>query len=148
MNIQQDFEEFLRLLEKHECEYVIVGGYAVAFHGYPRFTKDLDIFYDDSFQNIEKVRAALIEFGFEKSAIPKTIFSPGAILNFGVEPVRIDLLNRIDGVNFMDASDHAVNGRYGDVNVKFIGLTELLRNKRATGRTQDAADLEKLCDDS
>lgn len=148
MNIQQDFEEFLRLLEKHECAYVVVGGYAVAFHGYPRFTKDLDIFYDDSVQNIEKVRAALLEFGFKDSAIPHTIFSPGAILNFGVEPVRIDLLNRIDGVNFKDAGDHAVNGRYGDVIVKFIGLTELLRNKRATGRTQDAADLEKLCDDS
>jgi hypothetical protein len=93
MNTQPDFKEFLRLLEENSVEYVIVGGYAVAFHGYPRFTKDLDIFYNDTESNIKKIRQSLIEFGFQPESIPEEIFSPNAILNFGIEPVRIDLLN-------------------------------------------------------
>lgn len=144
MNTQPDFEEFLRLLEKNKVEYVIVGGYAVAFYGYSRFTKDLDIFYNHSKSNILKVRQALFEFGFKEEELPVDIFSPGAILNFGIEPVRIDLLNSIDGVSFSDAKEHMVNGMYGAAKVNFIGIDELKRNKASTGRTQDAADLEKL----
>ncbi|MDX9958478.1 MAG: nucleotidyltransferase [Spirochaetia bacterium] len=146
MNTQQDFEEFLRLLEKYDCDYVIVGGYAVAFYGYPRFTKDLDIFYDGSETNVKKLQSALVEFGFNAEDIPHSIFTPGAILNFGVEPVRIDLLNQIDGVAFHEARAHAVTGKYGKEQVRFIGLAELRRNKQSTGRIQDAADLEKLKD--
>lgn len=144
MNTQPDFEEFLRLLETHSVEYVIVGGYAVAFHGYTRFTKDLDIFYDLTESNISRIRQALMDFGFQESDLPISLFSPGAILNFGVEPVRIDLLNSIDGVTFHEAQEHMVGGRYGKASVKFIGLKELKQNKAATGRLQDAADLEKL----
>ncbi len=144
MNTQPDFEEFLKLLEKHECEYLIVGGYAVAFHGYPRFTKDLDIFYGDDESNVIKVRKVLIEFGFRDEDIPMAIFAPGAILNFGIEPVRIDLINHIDGVTFTEALEHSVRGSYGKESVNFIGLAELKRNKASTGRIQDAADLEKL----
>jgi hypothetical protein len=144
MNTQPDFEEFLRLLEKHKVEYVVVGGYAVAFHGYTRFTKDLDIFYNATDSNIFKVRQALIEFGFKEADLPASLFSPGAILNFGIEPVRIDLLNSIDGVTFPEAREHMVAGTYGKAEVKFIGIEELKKNKGATGRLQDAADLEKL----
>jgi hypothetical protein len=144
MNTQPDFEEFLRLLEKNEVEYVVVGGYAVAFHGYTRFTKDLDIFYGDTESNILRVRQALIEFGFNEAELPVSLFSPGAILNFGIEPVRIDLLNSIDGVTFPEAQEHMVVGTYGKAKVKFIGIDELKKNKAATGRLQDAADLEKL----
>ena len=144
MNTQPDFEEFLRLLEKHKVEYVVVGGYAVAFHGYTRFTKDLDIFYDDSESNILRIRQALVEFGFDPDDLPLSIFSPGAILNFGIEPVRIDLLNSIDGVTFTEAREHLIIGTYGKAKVQFIGIDELKKNKTATGRLQDAADLEKL----
>ena len=110
MNTQPDFEEFLRLLEENNVEYVIVGGYAVAFHGYPRFTKDIDIFYNNAESNIRKIRKSLIEFGFTPDEIPMQIFSPEAILNFGVEPVRIDLINKIGGVSFSEAIEHSVRG--------------------------------------
>ena len=144
MNTQPDFEEFLRLLEAHRVEYLIVGGYAVAYHGYPRFTKDLDIFYNDTESNIQNIRNLLVEFGFPKENITLDLFSPGAILNFGVEPIRIDLINRIDGVSFTEALKHRVRGVYGKQSVNFIGIEELKQNKASTGRMQDAADLEKL----
>jgi hypothetical protein len=86
----------------------------------------------------------LIEFGFQPESIPAEIFSSNAILNFGIEPVRIDLLNRIDGVSFSDAQEHSVRGYYGDEPVIFIGIDELKRNKASTGRLQDSADLEEL----
>lgn len=144
MNTQPDFEEFLRLLEKNNVEYVIVGGYAVAFHGYPRFTKDIDIFYNPAESNTRKIRQSLIEFGFDPEEIPIQIFSPETILNFGIEPVRIDLLNKIDGVSFSEAIEHSVRGNYGNQKVTYIGINELMRNKNSTGRLQDAADMEKL----
>lgn len=144
MNTQPDFEKFLQLLEAHKVEYLIVGGYAVAYHGYPRFTKDLDIFYSDTESNIQNIQKLLVEFGFPEEKIPIDLFSPGAILNFGVEPVRIDLINRIDGVSFAEALQHSVRGVYGKQSVNFIGIEELKQNKASTGRIQDAADLEKL----
>ncbi len=145
MNTHPDFEEFLRLLEKHRVDYMIVGGYAVAFHGYPRFTKDIDVFYSDDQQNIQNLRSALADFGFAEKDVPSELFhQQGSILHFGIEPVRIDLLNRIDGVGFSDARKEAVRGRYGKIEVTFIGKQDLRRNKRSTGRIQDAADLEKL----
>ncbi|MCU0963140.1 MAG: hypothetical protein MUF48_23860, partial [Pirellulaceae bacterium] len=101
MNIQRDFEDFLRLLEAHAVEYMIVGGYAVAFHGFPRFA-------------------------------------------IGVPPVRIDLINTIDGVLFADARQQAVRGKYGRVVVSFMGREDLIRNKRATNRMKDLADVEEL----
>ncbi len=144
MNTQPDFEEFLRLLEKNNVEYVIVGGYAVAFHGYPRFTKEIDIFYNPAESNTRKIRQSLIEFGFDPEEIPIQIFSPETILNFGIEPVRIDLLNKIDGVSFSEAIEHSVRGNYGNQKVTYIGINQLMRNKNSTGRLQDAADMEKL----
>jgi hypothetical protein len=86
----------------------------------------------------------LIEFGFQPESIPAEIFSSNAILNFGIEPVRIDLLHHIDGVSFSDAQEHSVRGYYGDEPVIFIGIDELKRNKASTGRLQDSADLEEL----
>lgn len=145
MNIQPDFEEFLRLLEKYSVEYLIVGGYAVAFHGYPRFTKDIDIFFNASDGNIGKLREALAEFGFSKEELEIEAFSEnGNVISFGREPVRIDLLNEIDGVRFEEARRNAVKGRYGKTDVLFIGREDLLRNKRATPRMKDKADVEEL----
>ncbi len=104
MNIQQDFEELLQLLEEHQVEYLIVGGYAVAFHGYPRFTKDIDIYYNSSSTNIQKLQKALSEFGFTSEELPTDLFqTKGNIITFGVEPVRVDIINDISGVAFNDA---------------------------------------------
>jgi hypothetical protein len=145
MNTQPDFEDFLRLLEVHRVEYMIVGGYAVAFHGFPRFTKDIDVFYSDSADNLIRLQAALVAFGLQPASVPLEILGkPEAVLAIGIEPVRIDLLNRIAGVNYAAARENVVRGRYGSVEVTFIGKQDLLLNKRATGRQRDLGDVEEL----
>jgi len=143
-NIQLDFEEFLRLLEDESVRYLIVGGYAVAFHGFPRFTKDIDIFYAPQMENIHRLKSALLRFGFTSGALKDSLFQPGNIIKMGNEPIRIDLLNEIDGLDFAEAFDTSVRGNYGKVSVTFIGFNALVKNKQATGRLQDLADLEKL----
>jgi hypothetical protein len=124
---------------------MIIGGYAVAFHGFPRFTKDIDIFFSDSEQNIAKVRKALIDFGFTPKNIPVEMFTEiGNIIQFGVAPVRVDLINDIDGVTYEDAEQHIIRGKYGDIEVNFIGKEDLLKNKKASGRPQDELDVKKI----
>ena len=145
MNIQPDFEEFLRLLEEHRVEYMIVGGYAVAFHGFPRFTKDMDIFYDASPENIQQLRHVLVEFGFSEEELPPEMFAARTnIISFGIEPVRIDLISDIDGVAYSKARARKARGPYGRSEVSYIGLEDLIRNKRATPRAKDKADVEEL----
>ncbi len=145
METQPRFGELLLLLEKHSVEYVIVGGYAVAFHGYPRFTKDLDIFFRNSEENITRIRNALIEFGFPEDDLVESIFAePGNIIQFGVSPLRVDILNEIDGVGFDEALASSVRGRYGETDVCFIGRIELIKNKKASGRDQDLVDAKRL----
>ncbi len=116
MNIQQDFKELLELLEENKVDYMIVGGYAVAFHGYPRFTKDLDIFYANSGENCKRIVKAVCKFGFAESNVPiDTLLKEGNIITFGVMPSRVDLINKIDGVSFLDAKINRLRGRYGDI---------------------------------
>lgn len=145
MTIHADFEELLRLLEEHEVDYMVVGGYAVAYHGCPRFTKDLDLFFDASDANVARLRKALVAFGFLEEDLPHEAFvAKGNILTFGVTPARVDLLNEIDGVSFEEARPSAVMGTYGGARARFIGLADLVKNKRATSRTKDKADAEEL----
>ena len=145
MNIQPDFEELLRLLEKHKVEYVIVGGYAVAFHGYPRFTQDIDLFFDASPANVTRLRQALIHFGFAEQDLPEEAFTTkGNVLRFGVAPARVDLLNEIDGVSYIEAKANIIRGTYGDVQINFIGRDNLIKNKLATQRAQDKVDVQNL----
>lgn len=145
MTTHPDFEDFLRLLEIHRVEYMIVGGFAVAYHGFPRFTKDIDVFYADDRANVTRLQGALVAFGFQADTVPlEALERPHAVLAIGIEPVRIDLLNRIAGITFAEARPRTVRGRYGTVEVTFIGREELLRNKRSTGRQRDLADVEEL----
>lgn len=145
MNIQPDFEELFRLLEEHGVDYMIVGGYAVAFHGYPRFTKDIDLFFQMTEENALCLRSALVDFGFPMDELPIEAFiTKGNVLTFGMTPSRVDLLNEIDGISYDEARTGVVKGRYGTVTVSFIGLKELLRNKRATPRARDKGDVEEL----
>lgn len=145
MTTHADFEDFFRLLNEHGVEYMIVGGYAVAYHGYPRFTKDIDVFYGNTRANAQRLQAALVAFGFQASSIPLDVIEkPNAVLSIGLEPVRIDLLNAIAGVLFEEAWPNVVAGRYGDAKVSFIGKEDLLRNKRSTGRQRDLGDVEEL----
>jgi len=145
MNIQQDFKELLQLLEKHNVAYMIVGGYAVAFYGFPRFTKAIDIFFEATRENVEKIIEALINFGFSQEDLNKALFTTkGNIVTFGVAPVRIDFINEIDGVKFNDAKAERVRGKYGDTEVFFISKEHLLENKKATPRAKDKIDVEEL----
>jgi len=145
MNIQPDFEELLRLLEKHNVDYMIVGGYAVAFHGYPRFTKDIDIFFSTDKENVESVKNALHEFGFEKEALAdEVLMDPKNVITFGVTPVRVDFMGEIDGVLFAEAKANRVRGQYGSVEVFFIGRLDLIKNKQSTKRMKDKGDAEEL----
>ncbi len=145
MNIHPDLEELFRLLEENSVEYMVVGGYAVAFHGYPRFTKDIDIFFDTSRYNVARLRKVLVAFGFEEQDLPEGAFlTPGNVLAFGVEPSRVDLINDIDGVEFPEAKPNIARGTYGAVEIAFIGLEDLIRNKKASGRRQDKVDAEEL----
>ncbi|HON10422.1 MAG TPA: nucleotidyltransferase [Chitinispirillaceae bacterium] len=145
MNIQPDFEELLKLLECHKVRYMIVGGYAVAFHGFPRFTKDIDIYYSDSDENIANLKKALLDFGFQPHELPDELFkTKGNIITFGIEPIRIDLLNEIDGVEFENAWLNHLKGNYGNTEVNFISKIDLIKNKSSTSHLQDKSDAEKL----
>jgi hypothetical protein len=145
MNTQKDFEELLRLFEENRVEYLIVGGYAVAFHGYPRFTKDIDLFCHNIPANIDRIRKALVSFGFTEEDLPTSLFAEkGNIIQFGISPLRVDIINEIDGVDFEEASKNAVRAHYGSVVVNFIGKKDLIINKKASGRSQDKIDADLL----
>ena len=145
MITQQHFEELLKLLEENQVEYVVVGGYAVAFYGYPRFTKDIDIFFKSSELNVKRIKKALISFGFTDKDLPDDLFyEKGNIIQFGIEPLRVDIINEIDGVNIEDALINSTRGKYGKVEINFIGINELIKNKESTGREQDIIDAKKL----
>lgn len=145
MNTHPDFEELLRLLEEHRVEYMVVGGYAVAFHGYPRFTKDIDVFFQSDDENVRLLRQALMAFGFREDDLPREAFTtPGNVLTFGVVPTRIDLINSIDGVTYEEARRNVVRGAYGEVEVTFIGFEDLIKNKKSTPRAKDKGDVEEL----
>jgi hypothetical protein len=124
---------------------MIVGGYAVAYHGYPRFTNDIDVFFDPSDKNVARLRKALISFGFADEELPFEAFTTkGNILTFGVVPNRVDFINEVDGISFEEASQKVVRGNYGDVEVNFIGFEDLVKNKQSTSRLKDKSDVEEL----
>jgi len=123
----------------------VVGGYAVAFHGRPRFTKDIDVFVEPSIENAERLLAALADFGFGNLGLTASDFSPARqIVQLGVAPQRIDLLTTIDGVTFEEAWLHRETGPFGSETVNYISLADLIRNKQASGRPQDLQDIEEL----
>jgi hypothetical protein len=141
----QDFREFVELLNKHNAEYLIVGGYAVAIHGYPRYTGDLDIWLNPTKENVAKVLNALSEFGFSSLDIKETdLLKIGNIIQLGYPPVRIDLLTAIDGVDFDDCFNNKVDLEIDDINIKFLGKNDLIKNKQQSGRFRDLDDLRNL----
>ena len=145
MRVEKDYEEFLKLLNRHRIQYCIVGAYAVAFHARPRYTKDIDILIEVSKDNARKMVQALDEFGFGDLELTEEDFlEEGLIIQLGYEPVRIDLLTAISGCTFKEIWDNKEFGDYGAEKVIFIGKEELIKSKKAAGRTQDAADLELL----
>ena len=140
-----DFKEFLRLLNAHEVEYLMIGGYAVGYHGYPRATVDMDIWIAADPANAEKVVAVLREFGFESPELAPDLFlRENRIIRMGEPPLRIEISTGIDGVTFDECYQERIADLVDGVVVNLINLRHLRINKKASGRAKDTADLENL----
>jgi len=143
--LQTDLREFIGLLNSHNVDYVVVGGHAVAFHGHPRFTGDIDFLIRTTPENVSRVLAVLSAFGFGNLGIgEQDLLERGRVVQLGQPPNRIDVLTSISGVDFDSAWEQRVQTLMDDQPVALLGWDELIRNKRAAGRQKDLADLEKL----
>lgn len=145
MEVQKDFKELLALLNAHKVEYLIVGAYALSFHGIPRYTGDIDVYVKPTSKNARRVLAALREFGFGSAGMTEEDFcEPDRIAQLGHPPVRIDLMTSLTGLSWDEAFAGKVAGSYGNVPVWYIGKEQMIANKRSTKRLKDLADLETL----
>jgi hypothetical protein len=145
VNLPPDFKEFLRLLNAHQVEYLLIGGYAVAYHGYPRATADMDIWVAVHPRNAERIVAALKDFGFDLPELSPDLFlKESQIIRMGVPPVRIEIATGISGVSFGECYAARVVDVLDEVEVNLINLAHLKTNKRASGRHRDLDDLENL----
>ncbi len=143
--LSKDFKEFIELLNEHKVRYLVVGGYAVAFHGHPRYTKDLDVWIDLSPENADNIIKALEKFGFGSLGLkPGDFLESNQIVQLGYPPNRIDILTTLKKINFQDCYTARVEVEIQGVKINFIDLENLKQNKRATGRPQDLADAESL----
>ena len=143
--LNEDFREFLESLNSNEVKYLVLGGYALAFHGHPRYTKDLDIWLELSAENADKALKALSEFGFSGLDVSKEdLLTSGLVVQLGNPPNRIDLINSPDGVDFEVCYAGRIEVDLDGLVFPVIDLENLKLNKRASGRAQDIADLEAL----
>ncbi len=143
--LTSDFREFVALFRSNRVEYLVVGGYALAAYGHPRYTGDLDFWIGTDPQNAERVVSALAQFGFASLGICKEDLTlPNQVLQLGYAPARIDLLTSIDGVAFAECHARKIVVQIDGLDISFISQDDFKRNKRATGRHKDLADLEAL----
>ena len=145
MRLQKDLREFIASLNSNKVEYVIVGAYALAFHGRPRYTGDLDILVRASHDNAARLERAISDFGFAATGLSAADFAvEGQVIQLGRAPNRIDVLTSLTGVAFEEVWEGRVQSVVDALSVCFIGKEALVKNKHATGRSQDRADLESL----
>lgn len=145
MNLQKDLKEFVELLNGLDVRFLIVGAFAVAYHGYPRYTSDVDIFVEKSAENAKLLVRAIDEFGFGDIGLTTEDFmQKDQVVQLGVAPNRIDIMTFISGVSFEEAWTSRELGELGGVTLPFISREMLKRNKAASGRKQDLADLDEL----
>ncbi len=145
MPLEKDLRDFIASLNSEKVEYLIVGGFALAYHGVPRFTADLDFLVRPSPENAQRVYRAISGFGFASLGLTLADFmQPGRVIQLGLPPNRIDLLTSLTGLGFEEAWQTRVAAELDGQPVWFIGRNALIRNKRATGRARDLADLEEL----
>ena len=143
--LQSDLKEFIALLNSQGVEYLVVGGHAVAFHGHPRFTGDIDFFVRTTSENAQRLLRVLDLFGFGSIGILENdLIEQGRVVSLGQPPNRIDILTSISGVAFESAWQARVQTVLDDQPVAFLGWNDLLKNKEASARQKDKADLEKL----
>jgi hypothetical protein len=145
MDLAPDFDEFIGSLIAHRAEFLVVGAYALAFHGAPRFTGDIDFFVRPTIENAERVLAAVRAFGFPNAELDAhAIVDPRRMLQMGVEPVQIHVMSAISGVTWEEAWGSRAPGRCGSHDVAFLGREAFLRNKRVSARPKDLADIDAL----
>jgi hypothetical protein len=138
-------EEFIGLLNKYKVQYMIVGAYALALYTRPRNTGDIDIFINKSKENSESLMKVIKEFGFENAGIEESDFTfSGRIVQLGVSPIRIDIINDIDGINFSDAYERLEKFKFGNITANFISKIDIIKNKKSSNRKKDQADLDEL----
>ena len=143
--LNQDFKEFIQSLNDNHVRYLVVGGYAVALHGYPRYTKDMDLWIEADPENAANIVKALDQFGFSSLSLTVDDFlEPDTVIQLGYPPSRIDLITSVSGVMFKDCYKTKVEIEIDDLVIDFIDIENLKKNKRASGRAQDIADLENL----
>jgi hypothetical protein len=147
LDLAPDFSEFCELLSDHHVEFVVVGAHALAFHGAPRFTGDLDILVRPTLDNGRRLLSAIATFGCPTTTLtPDDIVAGNKVVELGVVPLQIHVMSQIDGVTWEDVWQSRVDGTLGARTVAFIGRDAYLRNKRAVGRPKDLADIEALRD--
>lgn len=147
IQLPKDFSEFLKLLNSKQVEYLLIGGWAVGFYGYPRSTGDLDIWISRSDKNAKKIVEALKEFGFNVPNLSADLFTKGnQITRLGLPPIRIEILTTISGITFEECYSNRQTILMNDVNINIIGLDDLKKNKAEAKRYKDLDDLEKLKD--
>ncbi|MGA2316789.1 MAG: hypothetical protein ABSG71_10465 [Thermodesulfobacteriota bacterium] len=145
MEVQQDFRDLLALFNAHKVDCIIVGAHALAYHGAPRYTGDMDILVRPDLENAKRILRALGEFGFGSLGLKVEDFAaPDKVVQLGVAPVRIDIVTSLTGVSWEDVDAGRVAGSYGGLEVYYIGKKEFILNKRALGRKKDIADLEAI----
>ncbi|HBG27514.1 MAG TPA: hypothetical protein DDX75_10510 [Phycisphaerales bacterium] len=145
IHLPSDFKEFLKLLNEKKAEYLLIGGYAVGYYGYPRATADMDIWIATNPTNAEKVTAVLKEFGFDVPDLKAELFlKEWQIIRLGLPPIRIEITTSISGVDFDKCYSNRIEDELDGVKINLISLEHLKINKKASGRHQDLADLEKL----
>ncbi|MBA3594659.1 MAG: hypothetical protein H0W47_12815 [Polaromonas sp.] len=143
--LTSDFKEFAALFNLNKVEYLVVGGYALAAYGHPRYTGDLDFWIGTDASNADRVLTALAQFGFGSLGISKAdLTTPNHVIQMGYPPARIDLLTSIDGVDFVDCYQRRLAVVVDGLELGFISLDDFKINKRAVGRHKDLADLEAL----
>jgi hypothetical protein len=145
IKLQNDFKELLGSLDANGVRYLLIGAFAVGFYGYPRSTNDLDIFIAKDLENARRLIECLTDFGFATSDLSTALFTKDkSLVQMGVEPVQIEIVNFISGVEFEEAYEDRIVRTIDKVNVSIISLRHLKINKKASGRHKDLDDLEKL----
>lgn len=145
MNIPEDFKEFLQLLNSNNVEYVLIGGYALAYHGVPRYTGDIDLLIAKTGKNSEKILMVLEEFGMGSLGLEAQDFlTPDNVIQIGYPPLRIDILTDISGVSWQQVWKNKVFSNIADTKIAVISKEDLIQNKKASGRAVDLGDISRL----
>lgn len=145
IQLPSDFREFLSLLNESEVKYLLIGGYAVGLHGYVRSTGDMNVWISTDPENAERTVEVLIQFGFGvEDLAPEHLMKEDKILRMGIPPMQIEILTSISGVRFSDCYKNRIEVEWDGVHIPLISLADLKRNKRASGRIKDLADLDNL----